>query len=100
MWGEALGADDGAALAECGGKCGDAVVVEVENRGGGRGAAGDTADLLDDVAFERDWCGENERVVEVGAVEVGLVVNELGGLHHVVLRAGALDLHGAADGSP
>ena len=59
---EALGADDGAALAECGGEGGDEVVVEVENRGGGRGAAGDAADLLDDVAFERDWGGEGERV--------------------------------------
>lgn len=62
LLGEALGADDGAALAECGGKRGDVVVVEVENRGGGRGAAGDAADLLDDVAFERDWGGEDERV--------------------------------------
>ena len=62
LLGEALRADDGAALAECGGEGGDEVVVEVENRGGGRGAAGDAADLLDDVAFERDWCGEGEGV--------------------------------------
>lgn len=62
LLGEAFGADDGAALAECGGKRGDVVVVEVENRGGGRGSAGDATDLLDDVAFERDWGGEDERV--------------------------------------
>ena len=62
LFGEALGADDGATLAECGGERGDVVVVEVENRGGCLGAAGDAADLLDDVAFERDWGGENERV--------------------------------------
>lgn len=197
LFGEALGADDGAALAECGGEGGDVVVVEVENRGGGLGAAGDTADLLDDVAFERDWGGKNERVecwevyalagdlrhgdeyetgcgvelfagdaavfrvlrtvegedgdqeirvvadeecfecgdvlaaldqdedvhatgsgagdclgdkgvaglvggkrvVEVGPVEVGLIKGELGGLYDVVLRAGALDLHGVADGT-
>ena len=62
LFGEALGAYDGAALAECGGKRGDVVVVEVENRGGGLCAAGDAADLLDDVALERNWGGENERV--------------------------------------
>ena len=197
LLGEALGADDGAALAECGGEGGDEVVVEVENRGGGCGAAGDAADLLDDVAFERDWGGEDEGVesrevhalagdlghgdeyeagrggecfaggaavfcvlravegedgdreigvvageecfecgdvlaaldededvhaagggagdglgdegvagwvggecvVEVGPVEVGLVVGELGGLHDVVLWAGALELHGVAYGA-
>lgn len=197
LLGEALGADGGAALAECGGEGGDEVVVEVENRGGGRGAAGDAADLLDDVAFECDWGGEDERVegreidalagdlghgdedetgrggegfaggaavfrvlravegedrdrqvgvvaseecfecgdvlaaldqdedvhaagggagdglgdegvagwvggecvVEVGPVEVGLVVGELGGLYDVVLRPGALELHGVADGA-
>ena len=189
--------DDGAALAECGGEGGDEVVVEVENRGGGRGPASDAADLLDDVAFERDWGGKHEGVesrevhalagdlshgdehearsggerlaggaavfrvlraveredgdrevrvvageecfecgdvlaaldqdedvhaagggagdglgdegvagvvggecvVEVGPVEVGLVVGELGGLYDVVLRAGALELHGVADGA-
>ena len=197
LFGEALGSDDGAALAECGGEGGDVVIVEVENRGGGLGAAGDAADLLDDVAFECDWGGEDERVecwqihalagdlrhgdeyetgcgvelftggaavfrvlravkgedgdreirvvageecfecgdvlaaldqhedvhaagggagdclgdkgvaglvggkrvVEVGPVEVGLIKGELGGLYNVVLRAGALDLHGVADGA-
>ena len=34
LFGEALGADDGAALAECGGESGNEVVVEVENRDG------------------------------------------------------------------
>lgn len=62
LFGEALGADDGAAFAECGGEGGDVVIVEVENRGGGLGAAGDATDLLDDVAFECDWGGENKRV--------------------------------------
>ena len=57
-----MGADDGAALAEGGGEGGDEVVVEVENRGGVRGAGGDVAGLLDDVAFERDWGGEDGRV--------------------------------------
>ena len=38
-------------------------------------------------------------VVEVGPVEVGLIKGELGGLYDVVLRAGALDLHGVADGA-
>lgn len=40
-----------------------------------------------------------KRVVEVGPVEVGLIKGELGGLYNVVLRAGALDLHGVADGA-
>ena len=31
LFGEALGSDDGAALAECGGEGGDVVVVEVKN---------------------------------------------------------------------
>ena len=62
LLGEALGADDGVALAECGGKRGDEVVVEIENRGGVRGAASDAADLLDDVAFERDWGGKHKCV--------------------------------------
>ena len=61
-WGEALLAHDAAALAECGGKRGHAVVVEVEDGRGSCGVAGDAADLLDDVAFERDWGGQDEGV--------------------------------------
>lgn len=61
-WGEALLAHDAAALAKCGGKRGHAVVVEVEDGGGSCGAAGDTADLLDVVALERDWGGQDEGV--------------------------------------
>lgn len=61
-WGEALLSHVAAALAECGAKRGHAVVVEVEDGGGSCGAAGDTADLLDDVAFERDWGGQDEGV--------------------------------------
>ncbi len=57
-WGEALLSHVAAALAECGAKRGHAVVVEVE----GGGALDDAADLLDDVAFERDWGREDEGV--------------------------------------
>lgn len=57
-------------------RAGGEVVVEVENRGRGRGAAGDAADLLDDVAFECDWGGE-ERCLAGGA-EVFRVLRAVG----------------------
>ena len=60
-------------------------------------AGGGAGDSLGDQGVAGRIGGE--RVVEVGPVEVRLVVGELGGLHVVVLRAGALDLHGVADGS-
>lgn len=49
-----MGTDDGAVLAVCGGGRGDGAGVEVENRGGGKGAAGDADDLQDGVVFLRD----------------------------------------------
>ena len=54
--------NDPAALAERGGERRDMMVVEVENGGGASRAAGDAPDLLDNVAFERDRCCEDESV--------------------------------------